>query len=416
MQPIEHMKGSEDELIAHIKESLTGHEEEYVPGSWENFNQIEGKRNAKVLWLWRLSSAAAVILIAGAAIILFTNKTTDVLPVQNVQHKQKETPAPSVKIEENIVKEADLPIAEKEHEQLAAVRERNNISVYTAAQEPLNTLSVSSTDAIAEKSNPVVVPSVRVPDTKQDIVKTETKPIATENKTTLFQEFLNNETKKNQGEVLAKSSAPRKEDKWEMGLVVSPSFGNTKKLNMGYGVSMGYALSDKISLNSGVSYSEMAASRSLPAPVSTAIAGESKNLESIEAKVTGIDIPLELKYRLSKNLYANVGVSAFAVINQKQSNSYIQEKLVERAVSSGGDGLAELKTFAVNERVVEPAQDSEIKDGRYIGFYNFSFGYKQKISKNKAVSIEPFMKVPMKEVSKENLRLIGTGVRLKLDF
>ncbi|WP_448636129.1 hypothetical protein [Pedobacter panaciterrae] len=64
MQPIEHMKGSEDELIAHIKESLTGHEEEYVPGSWENFNQIEGKRNAKVLWLWRLSSAAAVILIA----------------------------------------------------------------------------------------------------------------------------------------------------------------------------------------------------------------------------------------------------------------------------------------------------------------------------------------------------------------
>ena len=415
MQPIKHMKGSEDELMAHIKESLTGHEEEYVPGSWENFNQIEGKRNAKVFWLWRLSSAAAVILIAGAAILFFTNRTTDVLPVQNVQHKQKETPAPSAKIEEKVPKEADLPITVTEHEQLAAVRENKNVSVYAVAKEPVNTVPVTSAETIIEKSNPVV-PLVRVPETKQDIVKTETKPIVGENKTTLFQEFLNNETKKNQGEALAKSSAPRKEDKWEMGLVVSPSFGNTKKLNMGYGVSMGYALSDKISLNSGVSYSEMAASRSLPAPVSTAIAGESKNLESIEAKVTGIDIPLELKYRLSKNLYANVGVSAFAVINQKQSNSYIQEKLVERAVSSGGDGLAELKTFAVNERVVEPAPESEIKDGRYIGFYNFSFGYKQKISKNKAVSIEPFMKVPMKEVSKENLRLIGTGVRLKLDF
>ena len=414
MQPIEHMKGSEDELIAHIKESLTGHEEEYVPGSWENFNQIEGKRNAKVLWLWRLSSAAAVILIAGAAILFFTNKTTDVLPVQNVQHKQKEIPAPSAKTEEKVAKEADLPIAVTEHEQLAAVRENKNVPVYAATQEPVNVVSGISTETIAEKSNPVV-PLVRVPDTKPDIVKTEAKPVTVENKTTVFQEFLNNETKKNQGEALAKSSAPRKEDKWEMGLVVSPSFGNTKKLNMGYGVSMGYALSDKISLNSGVSYSEMAASRSLPAPVSTAIAGESKNLESIEAKVTGIDIPLELKYRLSKNLYANVGVSAFAVINQKQSNSYIQEKLVERDVSSS-NGLAELKTFAVNERVVEPAQDSEIKDGKYIGFYNFSFGYKQKISKNKAVSIEPFMKVPMKEVSKENLRLIGTGVRLKLDF
>jgi hypothetical protein len=415
MQPIEHMKGSEDELIAHIKESLTGHEEEYAPGSWENFNKIEGKRNAKVLWLWRLSSAAAVILIAGAAIILFTNKTTDGLPVQNVQQKQKETPAPSAKIEEKIAREADPPIAVTEHEQLAAVRENKNVTVYVAVQEPVNTVPVTSAETIIEKSNPVV-PLVRVPDTKQDIVKTETKQIIAENKNTLFHEFLNNETRKNQGDALAKSSAPRKEDKWEMGLVVSPSFGNTKKLNMGYGVSMGYALTEKISLNSGVSYSEMAASRNLPAPVmSTAIADGSKNLESIEAKVTGIDIPLELKYRLSKNLYANVGVSAFAVINQKQSNSYIQEKLVERAVNSS-DGLAELKTFAVNERVVEPAPESEIKDGRYIGFYNFSFGYKQKISKNKAVSIEPFMKVPMKEVSKENLRLIGTGVRLKLDF
>ena len=414
MQPIEHMKGSEDELIAHIKESLAGHEEEYVPGSWENFNQIEGKRNAKVLWWWRLSSAAAVVLIAGAAILFFTNKTTDVLPVQNVQQKQKEIPAPSAKIEEKIAKEADLPIAIAEHEQLAAVRQNKNVPVYAATQGPVNVVSGISRETITEKSNPVV-PLVRVPETKQEIVKTEAKPVTAENKTTVFQEFLNNETKKNQGDAVAKSSAPRKEDKWEMGLVVSPSFGNTKKLNMGYGVSMGYALSDKISLNSGVSYSEMAASRSLPAPVSTAIAGESKNLESIEAKVTGIDIPLELKYRLSKNLYANVGVSAFAVINQKQSNSYIQEKLVERDVSSS-NGLTELKTFAVNERVVEPAQDSEIKDGKYIGFYNFSFGYKQKISKNKAVSIEPFMKVPMKEVSKENLRLIGTGVRLKLDF
>jgi hypothetical protein len=414
MQPIEHMKGSEDELIAHIKESLAGHEEEYVPGSWENFNQIEGKRNAKVLWWWRLSSAAAVVLIAGAAILFFTNKTTDVLPVQNVQQKQKEIPAPSAKIEEKIAKEADLPIAIAEHEQLAAVRQNKNVPVYAATQGPVNVVSGISRETITEKSNPVV-PLVRVPETKQEIFKTEAKPVTAENKTTVFQEFLNNETKKNQGDAVAKSSAPRKEDKWEMGLVVSPSFGNTKKLNMGYGVSMGYALSDKISLNSGVSYSEMAASRSLPAPVSTAIAGESKNLESIEAKVTGIDIPLELKYRLSKNLYANVGVSAFAVINQKQSNSYIQEKLVERDVSSS-NGLTELKTFAVNERVVEPAQDSEIKDGKYIGFYNFSFGYKQKISKNKAVSIEPFMKVPMKEVSKENLRLIGTGVRLKLDF
>lgn len=411
MQPTDHMKESENELIAHIRESLSGHEEEYVPGSWENFNKIEGKKKVPVLWLWRLSSAAAVLLVVGAGIVLFSKKTTDQLPVQNVQHKPMESPKPLTEIE----KETEAPITIKYKEDIVGLKPHKNAEHYSVpVQGTSNTLPVVAGEIIAKAT--ASMSSAPVTDTKSDIAKAQANPVAVENKTTSIEDFLNNETKKNQGDALAKASTNRKEDKWEMGLVVSPSFGNTKKLNMGYGVSMGYALTDKISLNSGVSYSEMAASKNLPPQVNTsAIADGSKSLESIEAKVTGIDIPLEIKYRVSKNLYANVGVSAFAVINQRQSNSYVQEKVVERAVYSSV-GSDQLKTFAVNERVVEQAPESEIKDGRYIGFYNFSFGYKQKISKGKAVSIEPFMKVPMKEVSKENLRLIGTGVRLKLDF
>lgn len=414
MQPTDHMKESEDELIAHIKESLTGHEEEYVPGSWENFNKNEGKKIVPVLWLWRLSSAAAVLLVVGAGIMLFKQKTIDQVPVQNVQHKPQESSRPSAGIE--TVKETPVPIEIKKEEHIANLRQHKNAEANTAPiQEISNIVTESSDQTTIAKANPIAS-SVPVTEVKSDVAKTQTNPIPVESKASGIQDFLNNETKKNQGEALAKASTNQHEDKWEMGLVVSPSFGNTKKLNMGYGISMGYALTDKISLNSGVSYSEMAATKNLPAQVSSSfIADGSKNLESIEAKVSGIDIPLEIKYRVSKNLYANVGVSAFAVINQKQSNSYIQEKVVERAVNSS-NGLEALKTFAVNERVVEQAPESEIKDGRYIGFYNFSFGYKQQISKGKAVSIEPFMKVPMKEVSKENLRLIGTGVRLKLDF
>jgi len=404
MQPTDHMKESEDELIAHIRESLTGHEEEYVPGAWENFNKNEGKKTVPVIWLWRLSSAAAVLLVVGAGIILFNQKATDQVPVQNVQYKK----------EIETVKEMPAPIETKQFKNAEA-----NIA---RVQKASNILAVASDETFIAKESTIVTsaPAVdtKIVEPKTDVAKVQTNPTPIENKSSAIQDFLNNETKKNQGEALAKVSTSQHEDKWEMGLVVSPSFGNTKKLNMGYGISMGYALTDKISLNSGVSYSEMAATKNLPATVSNSfIASGSKNLESIEAKVSGIDIPLEIKYRVSKNLYANVGVSAFAVINQKQSNSYIQEKVVERAVNSD-TGLDQLKSFAVNERVVEQASESEseIKDGRYIGFYNFSFGYKQKISKGKSVSIEPFMKVPMKEVSKENLRLIGTGLRLKLDF
>ena len=56
------------------------------------------------------------------------------------------------------------------------------------------------------------------------------------------------------------------------------------------------------------------------------------------------------------------------------------------------------------------------EDYSYLGFYNFAFGYKTKISKKNAFAIEPFLKLPMREVKTENLRLIGTGVKLKFDF
>jgi hypothetical protein len=66
--------------------------------------------------------------------------------------------------------------------------------------------------------------------------------------------------------------------------------------------------------------------------------------------------------------------------------------------------------------VSEPVPTGEIRNNKYLGFYNISFGYKQKVSEKQSFSVEPFMKLPMKEFSKENLYLIGTGIRLKFDF
>jgi hypothetical protein len=79
-------------------------------------------------------------------------------------------------------------------------------------------------------------------------------------------------------------------------------------------------------------------------------------------------------------------------------------------------GLTQLTTVMVAEKVSEPAPQSEVQQNKYLGFYNFSFGFKQKVSKNNTLSIEPFLKVPMKDIKTENLNLIGTGVKLKFNF
>ncbi|RYG08670.1 MAG: hypothetical protein EOO07_25210 [Chitinophagaceae bacterium] len=194
---------------------------------------------------------------------------------------------------------------------------------------------------------------------------------------------------------------------------------------MGYGVSVDYSLSDKFSLNSGIAYNQMTAGKNnvstfdgaMNSPTNSAIIARqsTRSLTGVQEQVAGIDIPLELKYHLSKNLYANVGVSAFAVISQKQNNTYLENR-VEQRISDSPNGYQQLSSVLVTDKITEQAEPTAVDDYSYLGFYNFSFGYKKKISKNNSFAVEPFVKLPMREVNTQNLRLIGTGVKLKFDF
>lgn len=404
MRPTEHLDPSEDELIAHVKQSLTRHEEPYVPGAWEKFNEKESEK--PVLWLWSISGVAAALLLS-AGLFLYTNNdpektsadiassgTVKINPVKSGDAKNPEINAfqPKQQISDGSKTEA-VPVKKLIY--------RQDQGLMTASEN----VPFSNTGANTSANQPLVNQPV-------DVVPSRAAVPAKDNS---FETFL-----KHESQVLAGNGSVKelnkKTNKWEMGVMVAPSIGSAKKLNMGYGVSMAYALSDKVSINSGIAYNEMAASKDIAAaPVTMGLAG-TKDVESTEAKLVGIDIPLEIKYHVNKNVYANVGVSAFAVIGQQRNNTYLEGRVVQNSFVSV-DGSQREESFAVKERVVEEVPvESEIKNGRYLGFYNFSVGYKQKVSKNNSISIEPFMKVPMKEVTKENLRMLGTGVRLKFDF
>lgn len=431
------MKPVDDGLFAHIKESLTEHEEAYTPGAWERFNKKERKR---IGWPWfaGLGSAAAALFI-GFAIFFTTQNAPDPISQQQVKANldQPDTgvvsdAVPKVSPSHDMVKKLNTEVAENKN--IVQQRRNNNI-----VNSPLIVAGKSEriiTPAAARVVNAPVQPET-VPHNNLVTGSTNVKAIVTDSSATAkkvvnaqvpdtdnpvrsFQDFLNAEVKAN-GALAAANVSPKKADKWEMGLVIAPSIGNGKKINMGYGVSMGYALSDKVSISSGISYNELAASKSIgPAegvmnsPVSAALVSDTKSLESVDANLVGIDIPLGIKYYLTKKFYTNLGVSAFAVLNQKQNNNYLQGG-VEHTVADprNVNGFnAVFKTRTVSEVV----PSGELRDNKYLGFYNISFGYQQKISEGKAFSVEPFLKLPMKEFTKENLYLIGTGVRLKFDF
>ncbi|MDQ1139563.1 hypothetical protein [Pedobacter agri] len=140
------------------------------------------------------------------------------------------------------------------------------------------------------------------------------------------------------------------------------------------------------------------------AALATYSANNAKSLESVNASVRGINIPLELKYNISKKVYTGVGVSALAILNNRQDNNYLVSSGKNVTVANTS-GVAEQRMLIVTERVSEPqAQSSSVTD-KYIGFYNFSLGYKQKISKKTDFAIEPFLRLPMKTFSNDNLNL-----------
>jgi hypothetical protein len=82
--------------------------------------------------------------------------------------------------------------------------------------------------------------------------------------------------------------------------------GNDNKVTMNYGFSLSYAIANKLSISSGASYASISTTESLNASAPQTLSG--KNLESVDAKVRGINVPLELKYNISDKLYTNIGV------------------------------------------------------------------------------------------------------------
>ena len=434
MQPTEHKHRKDEELIAHIKQSLKTHEEVYPLGAWEKFNDKQQAKRRPIFWLTRLSGAAAVLAICFSLIWYNTNgpKTEQLTKQSNPKGSsslKEQSPT-----EDGTIANSQVLATEQLAMEVSQAKNLSNNQVNTVKQsevifaqqasEPSGQVAPNTSLPAATTTEATVVS--QQPTNEQGIAKVE------ENNKMAILDFLAGETQKS-GSKLDKLAVNKKE-KWEVGLMLAPSFGNTRELNMGYGLSMTYNFSNRLSLSSGIGYNKMNASKNLPTTIGSAsiLLGNTKSLEMISEEVTGLDIPLELKYTINKNMYANLGVSGFAVLNQSRRNTFVETVVIKsNPTSSGGtgaagassstDGANEAKgqfanAYLVNQRTTELASGAAVEDLNYIGFYNLSFGYTKKVYKNHALSIEPFVKLPIKGITQDNLRLVGTGVRLKVGF
>jgi hypothetical protein len=405
------------ELIEHIAAQLQNHEEVYPNGAWERFSEKENKKRGLAFWpLW--AAAALIFIVAG---IFFTlNNTAQKENFAITKPKIKNNPAISGNKNTNLHAKNDS----------AQLNNNINHSTHLTASRPTQTLASakSSTAQLnnysflntAEALNPVNhnlldnrLSEINLSGlkSKQFEILTEKKKPQPINTPTDFEKLLAHDSYVNQ--LKKPADKANGNAKWQPDVYVAPAMGNDNKVTMNYGFSLSYAIAKKLSISSGVSYASISTTESLNATAPQTLSG--KNLASVDAKVRGINVPLELKYNISDKLYTNVGVSALAVLNNSQQNSYIVNQ-VQSFAAPAVNGYADSKTMIIQEKKVEPQPEANIDPDKYIGFYNFSLGYKQKISKKNNIAIEPFLRLPMKTFSKENLNLTNGGLRLKIDF
>lgn len=127
------------------------------------------------------------------------------------------------------------------------------------------------------------------------------------------------------------------------------------------------------------------------------ISARPDDLLSAIAKCTVIDIPLNIrKYfhtKKGKTFFASSGVSTYLMLREDYNYEYTEER-----------------------PNWEPFWRYENRNNHFLGILNLSVGYETPISKNLALGIEPFMKLPLTGIGEGRVRFLsfGSNIAIKL--
>jgi hypothetical protein len=190
--------------------------------------------------------------------------------------------------------------------------------------------------------------------------------------------------------------------------------GINDQVNLGLGLTSEYPLGKHMSVNSGLSFNRQTSSFDGNNRTASDFKFASfSNVAAIpkaqisNAKLVGIDIPLNLKYSLKvgkSNAFITTGFSAYALINERYTNDF----------SVINYGVTGVKTS--NVRTVQDNPEGAFAYFKFARTLNFSFGVKYPLSKKSSISLEPFIKYPLSGLGYQDLKIGSGGISFKLNL
>lgn len=201
------------------------------------------------------------------------------------------------------------------------------------------------------------------------------------------------------------------ERKWKFGVELSSSL-ISDNTNFGAGLLTEFKISDKLSFSTGITYTKIDASNTIePLGISSSI-----RKVGVESSMQALDIPLTVIYQVNEGLYASIGVSSFTVLTENKAYQYEMDMVTEQTITNPDTGAEFIEYTVVTKEFSEPTKDTDFKGNSDLGYINFSIGKKQKLFGETKLVFEPFLKIPLGSLSNEDVKLMNTGLKLKLMF
>ncbi len=420
---------SENNFFKEIEDNLHAHEDAYVPGAWEDFQQKRKRRRMAVLF-FRLGSAAAVLLLFGFGAVQFFTKAP--VPVQTVKTKNKQHQLPVNPLKPDRVSSAnDSLIATENARHLsiqrdtaspvqALVKHNTGQPMQTFAKPaPVSQSTVYKDNTLLIADNKTVKPNDVVKQPEKLLAASDTARPAKAATTGLQNNVLaNNENAKRTADdkpvydMLVKSKTNQdlphiqtKIKRVSYAVMISPAVGN-QKVNFGTGVQVFYHFNNKLSISSGLAYSSLNATASGD-PGTDPL----KKLQGVDLALSGFEVPIALQYKTSNGFYVSAGVLGMSVLNNRLDYSYLTANTVAAAAANPAGSTMQYLSVVAQPKT----EESKEKVNNYMGFYILSLGKKKAVGHNQ-VNFGPFLRVPFGAVTSEKINLMQGGVHLGFEF
>ncbi|WP_425237675.1 outer membrane beta-barrel protein [Ulvibacterium sp.] len=144
--------------------------------------------------------------------------------------------------------------------------------------------------------------------------------------------------------------------------------------------------------------------------------GEGTQLKSRQAILTGLELPLNLKYNFrigERQWFATLGVSSTTYFKEEDESTFQETKIV---IVDGLNGVREARTQESLRTEITDIQ-SESGSFNFAGILNISVGIELPINnKKQSLIVEPFLHSSLSPVTRENIDFTNGGVKLRLNF